>query len=439
MGGPSYHPYISILVVLDRSREENLILLQKKNMRGNLLAMNSKKSLTKVITPKGFLFSTTEAAIKRPGKKDLLLIYSPREAIISGMFTTNRVKAAPVKLDMQRIRTGKGQAIIVNSGNANACTGTQGMRDAREMTRLVAKGLNLGQETVYVCSTGVIGTPIPMERVKAKIPELMAGLGKSTPHDAAAAIMTTDTFPKVVTRRIKIGSKTGTIVGICKGAGMICPHMATMLCFIMTDLKIGKGALDKALNDAVENSFNRITIDGDMSTNDTVLIMANGMVGNEPIKRNTLSFRSFSSALADITYELGRLIVKDGEGATKLVEIVVRNARKQRDAENAASAIANSPLVKTALYGNDANWGRIMAAMGSSGIAIKETTTDIYFGKVRVVKNGISQGKDKEAANTIRGKELTITVDLHLGTSSSRILTCDLTEDYIRINAEYRT
>jgi glutamate N-acetyltransferase/amino-acid N-acetyltransferase len=243
----------------------------------------------------------------------------------------------------------------------------------------------------------------------------------------------------VVTRRIKIGNKTGTLVGICKGAGMICPNMATMLCFIMTDLRIAKGALDEALGKAVENSFNRITIDGDMSTNDTVLIMANGMVGNEPIKRNTLSFRSFSSALADITYELGRLIVKDGEGATKLVEIVVRNARKQRDAEKAASAIANSPLVKTALYGNDANWGRIMAAMGSSGIAIKETTTDIYFGKVRVVKNGISQGKDKEAANTIRGKELTITVDLHLGTSSSRILTCDLTEDYIRINAEYRT
>jgi glutamate N-acetyltransferase/amino-acid N-acetyltransferase len=278
-----------------------------------------------------------------------------------------------------------------------------------------------------------------MERVRTKIPELVAGLGKSTPQDAAAAIMTTDTFPKVVTRNLRIGSKTGTLMGICKGAGMICPHMATMLCFIMTDLKIGKIALDKALKDAVENSFNRITIDGDMSTNDTVLIMANGMVGNEPIHRDTTSFKRFSSALSDMAYELGRLIVRDGEGATKLVEIVVKNARKEGDAEKAAFAIANSPLVKTALYGNDANWGRIMAAIGSSGIDIKETSTDIYFGKVRVVKNGISQGKDREAATIIRGKELTVTVDLHLGTSSSRILTCDLTEDYIRINAEYRT
>jgi glutamate N-acetyltransferase/amino-acid N-acetyltransferase len=251
--------------------------------------------------------------------------------------------------------------------------------------------------------------------------------------------MTTDTFPKVVTKRIKIGNRTGTLLGICKGAGMICPHMATMLCFIMTDLRIDKSALDKALKVAVESSFNRITIDGDMSTNDTVLIMANGMAENEPIGRRTASFKKFSSALADICYALGRLIVKDGEGATKLVEIVVKNARTQGDAEKAASSIANSPLVKTALYGNDANWGRIMAAMGSSGIAIKEMTTDIYFGKVRVVRNGISQGKDREAARIIREKELTITVDLHLGTSSSRILTCDLSEEYIRINAEYRT
>ena len=401
--------------------------------------MKNKYSPTHRIPPEGFLLSTVEAAIKKPGRKDILLIYSQQEAIISGMFTTNKVKAAPVKLDMQRIRTGKGQAIIVNSGNANACTGTQGMRDALEMTGLVAKVLNLKQDKVYVCSTGVIGTPMPMERVRAKVPELVAGLGKSTPHDAAATIMTTDTFPKVVTRRLKVGSKTGTLVGICKGAGMICPHMATMLCVIMTDLKIGKSALDKALKDAVENSFNRITIDGDMSTNDTVLIMANGMAENEPINRNTASFRRFSSALSDITYELGRLIVKDGEGATKLVEVVVKNARKQWDAKKAALSIANSPLVKTALYGNDANWGRIMAAMGSSGIAIRETRTDIYFGKVRVVKNGISQGKDMEAARIIRGKEVTITVDLRLGSSSSRVLTCDLTEDYIRINAEYRT
>ena len=401
--------------------------------------MKSKESSPHVTLPKGFLLSTAEAAIKKPGRKDILLIYSAHEAIVSGMFTTNTVKAAPVKLDMQRIRKGKGRAIIANSGNANACTGKRGMRDALEMTRLVAKGLNLEQDTIYVCSTGVIGTPMPMERVKPGITDLVADLGKSSPHDAAEAIMTTDTFPKVVARRLRIGAKTGNLVGICKGAGMICPHMATMLCFIMTDLGINKGALDKALKDAVITSFNRITIDGDMSTNDTVLIMANGMAENEPIQRNTASFKSFSSALSHVTYELGRLIVKDGEGATKLVEIVVKNARTQRDAEKAATAIANSPLVKTALYGNDANWGRIMAAIGSSGITLKETTTDIYFGKVKVAKNGISQGRDREAAAIIREKELMITVDLHMGTSTSRVLTCDLTEDYIRINAEYRT
>jgi len=392
-----------------------------------------------VKSPGGFLFSTVDAAIKTPGRSDILLIYSQREATMSGMFTTNKVKAAPVKLDLKRIRTGKGQAIIVNSGNANACTGTRGMDDAVEMTRLISGGLRLGRDKVYVCSTGVIGTPMPMDRVRRKIPELIAGLGKSTPYEAATAIMTTDTFAKVVSRKIKVDGKSGTLLGICKGAGMICPHMATMLCFIMTDLKIGKRVLDKALKDAVVNSFNRITIDGDMSTNDSVLIMANGVAENEPIREETVSFRTFSGALSDVAYELGRLIVKDGEGATKLVEIVIKNAKNKGDSEKAAFAIANSPLVKTALYGNDANWGRIMAALGSSGIAITESKTDIYFGKVRVVRNGISQGKDRSATNAIRGNELSITVDLHLGPASSRVLTCDLTEDYIRINAEYRS
>jgi glutamate N-acetyltransferase/amino-acid N-acetyltransferase len=401
--------------------------------------MKRKIVLSDVIIPKGFLFSAVEAAIKKPGRKDLALIYSENETVMSGMFTTNNVKASPVKLDMKRIQSGKGQAIIVNSGNANACTGKQGMKDAVDMTELTAKGLKLRPSQVYVCSTGVIGTPMPMERIRAKIPELVAGLGKGTIRDAAAAIMTTDTFSKIVSKTVRAGKRTGTVTGICKGAGMICPHMATMLCFIMTDLSVERRALDGALSEAVENSFNKITIDGDMSTNDTVLIMANGLAGNEIIKNGSEAFRAFSSTLSGITYELSRLIVKDGEGATKLMEIEVRNAGNKKDAEKAAFAVANSLLVKTAIYGNDANWGRIMAALGHSGVTINEETTDIYFGKVRVVKNGISTEKDKEATDVLKDKEIRIIIDLRTGKASSKVLTCDLTEGYVRINAEYRT
>lgn len=401
--------------------------------------MKKKDTLTDVIFPKGFYFSAVEAAIKKPGRKDLALIYSEREAVMSGVFTTNRVKAAPVKLDIKRIKSGRGQAIVVNSGNANACSGKQGMKDAVEMTGLVGDKLKLGAGSVYVCSTGVIGTPMPMERIRAKVPRLIAGLGKGTLRDTAAAIMTTDTFPKIVSRKVKIGRTSGTVTGICKGAGMICPRMATMLCFIMTDLDIARAALDKALSDAVDTSFNKITIDGDMSTNDTVLMMANGLAGNDIIKSRSGSFHAFSSALSAVTGELSRLIVKDGEGATKLVEIEVRNAKNLGDAEKAAFAVAHSLLVKTAIYGNDANWGRIMAALGYSGVSIDEEKTDIYFGKVSVAKSGVSTGKDREASEVLMNREIRITIDLHLGKASSKVLTCDLTEAYVRINAEYRT
>ncbi len=390
-------------------------------------------------SPKGFHFSTVEAAIKKPGRKDLSLIYSEREAVMAGMFTANKIKAAPVRLDMKRIRSGKGRAIIANSGNANACTGEKGIKDAIRMTDLVAKGLKLSSKTVYACSTGVIGAPLPMERVLQKIPALVEGLGEHSIHDAASAIMTTDTFPKVVSKKLRIENKMVTIAGMCKGAGMICPNMATMLCFIVTDVKIGRPALNTALRSAVGKSFNQITIDGDMSTNDTVLIMANGMADNNEVKIYSAEFRTFESALSDVTLELSRLIVKDGEGATKLVEVEVRNARSRKDADRAAFAIANSLLVKTALYGNDANWGRIMAAIGYSGITVDENKTDIYFGRVKTVKGGLSTGKDKEAADVLKKKEVKLTVDLHLGKAASKVLTCDLTEGYVRINAEYRT
>ena len=389
--------------------------------------------------PKGFLFSAVEAAIKKPGRKDLALIYSETESNMAGAFTTNMVKAAPVCVDISKIQSGKGQAIIINSGNANACTGKKGMRDAMEMTRLVAQGLKLKTSRVYISSTGVIGSPLPMERIRTRMHDLRAGLGKFSIHDVAHAIMTTDTFPKVISRTVEMNGKTGTITGICKGAGMICPHMATMLCFLMTDIAVNQRTLDKALRDAVKRSFNRITVDGDMSTNDTVLIMANGMLGNPEITGKSKSYRVFHDVLSDVTYELSKLIARDGEGATKFIEIEVKGARSETDAEKAAFSVANSNLVKTALYGNDANWGRIMAALGYSGIGFAEEKTDIYIGKVNVVRRGLSNGKDEEANKVLKGKDIRIIIDLHLGRSSARVLTCDLTEEYIRVNATYRT
>jgi len=389
--------------------------------------------------PKGFLFSTVEAAIKKPGRKDLALIYSEAEANTAGMFTSNKVKAAPVKLDMKKIRSGRGQAIIVNSGNANACTGQKGLEDAVEMTRLVAHRLKMKSSLVYVCSTGVIGTPMPMDRITAKISGLMDNFGKSGIEDVAAAIMTTDTFPKIIRKKVRVGSKVGNIAGICKGAGMICPHMATMLCFIMTDISVNQQALNRALKDSVKKSFNRLTIDGDMSTNDTVLIMANGMIGNYELSERSEAYPAFKKSLDEITYGLSRLIALDGEGATKLVEIDLKGAKSEADAEKAAFAVANSNLVKTAIYGNDSNWGRIMAAIGYSGIDMKEEKVDIYFGRVKAVDKGLTTGRDIKAAKVLKGNHIKIVIDLHIGKASAKVLTCDMTEEYIKVNADYRT
>lgn len=390
--------------------------------------------------PKGFLFSVAEAAIKKPGRKDIALIYSAVEANIAGAFTANRVKAAPVKLAIEKISSGKGQAIIINSGNANACTGKKGMKDAAETALLVAGNLEIKPSLVYVCSTGVIGTPMPMERIRPVIANLPANLGKSNLDNVAAAIMTTDTFPKIVKRKVKIKNKTGTIAGICKGAGMICPNMATMLCFIITDIAVNKATLNRAIKDSVKKSFNRITIDGDMSTNDTTLVMANGMLGNHELKESSASYKIFKKTLDEITCELARLVVKDGEGATKLIEIEVKGAVNEKTAEKAAFAVANSSLVKTAIYGNDANWGRIMAALGYSGIDFFENKAAIQLGSIRVTEKGIGTGKDLEANKYLKNnKEIKILINLNSGKASAKVLTCDLTEEYVRVNADYRT
>jgi glutamate N-acetyltransferase/amino-acid N-acetyltransferase len=391
------------------------------------------------IVPKGFLFATAEASIKKPGRKDIAVIFSEVEANIAGAFTTNLVKAAPVKICMRRVRSGRGQAIVVNSGNANACTGKQGMKDAGEIVSALSKGVGIPSSRVYPCSTGVIGTPLPMERIRASMEALCEGLGHSSFEDVAKAIMTTDTFPKIIHKRVRIGSHAGTIAGICKGAGMIAPNMATMLCFLITDIAVERKTLVFLVKDAVKKSFNRITIDGDMSTNDTLLMMANGILGNSPIGRKSEFFGPLQEAVDEVACGLARLVAKDGEGATKLIEVVVKGAGNRRDAEKAAFSVANSSLVKTAVYGNDANWGRVMCALGYSGATFREEKTDIFFGPVRVVKGGLTNHKDAEAARVLREKEVTITVDFHSGRADARVLTCDFTEQYVRINAEYRT
>ena len=389
--------------------------------------------------PKGFIFSTAEAAIKRPGRKDIALIISEVEAGIAGAFTTNLVKAAPVKICMKKIKSGKGRVLVVNSGNANACTGTQGTKNANDVVAHISKQLGIKSSLIYPCSTGVIGTQLPMERIVPAILALAQNVGKTSLEDVALAIMTTDTFPKMITKKVKVGNTMGTISGICKGAGMIAPNMATMLCFILTDIAVEQKTLSKTLKNSVNKSFNRITIDGDMSTNDTVLMMANGALGNVPLTEKSEEFRSFQKALDDLAYELAALVVKDGEGATKLIEVNVKGSRSEAVATRAALSIANSSLVKTAIYGNDANWGRIMCALGYSGVSFREEKTDIFFNNIKVVKGGLANNKDREATETLKAKTIKITVDLNSGSASSKVLTCDLTEEYIRINAEYRS
>lgn len=387
------------------------------------------------ITVPGFKFSGISAKIKKTDKKDLALIFSENTAVISGVFTTNRIKAAPVKLNMRRIGSQKGQAIIINSGNANACTGNQGLKDAKEMADITAKELGISPELVYVASTGLIGKPLPMQKIRKAIPYAARKLSFHAIKDTASAIMTTDTFRKIASKKINIAGKTGIIAGIAKGAGMISPNMATMLAFIITDIAVQPKALDAALRKAVNKSFNRLTIDNDMSTNDTVLIMANGLLRNKPIGESSNIYSEFEAALSDITYSLSKMIAMDGEGATKVIEVVVKRTKTESDAEKIARAIANSLLVKTAVYGKSPNWGRIMAAIGYSGVAIKEQKISIYINNFKLVNKGIAT--DKAPKNLFSRKEITIAVDLGIGKKEAKMLTCDLSENYIKINAGY--
>lgn len=391
-----------------------------------------------IIVP-GFKFSGIKSGIKESGEPDLALIYSELPAVTAGVFTTNMVKAAPVKLALKKISSNKGQAVIINSGNANACTGKQGDKDAATVNNELAKQMQLPKELIYVSSTGIIGRPLPVDKIKESIPRLIEGLSTNSIKKAAAAIMTTDTFPKFVSKRIKIGNRTGTIAGIAKGAGMIRPDMATMLCYLFTDIAVDAKALDSALRKAVNRSLNRLTVDNETSTNDTAMLMSNGFLGNKPLTKRSPYYSKFEDALIEITYALSRMIAEDGEGATKIIEVIVKGARSESDAEKAAGAVANSMLVKTAVYGGDPNWGRVISAAGASGAKLVEERTDIFFNRVKLVSGGVGTGREKAAAALLGKKEITITIDLGAGKQSAKVLTCDLTEKYIEINAHYTT
>jgi len=390
---------------------------------------------------KGFRFSAVEAAIKKPGRKDLALIFSEAPASACAVFTVNAVKAAPVLLSMQHIKRGTAEAVIVNSGNANACTGEQGMIVARETVHLIAEGLGIPDEAVQISSTGVIGVPMPMKHIRDAIPSLIEGLSSGTLDDVAEAIMTTDTFPKMEAREAQAHDVSYMVAGIAKGSGMIMPNMATMLSFIISDAAVEPAFLEKAFRKAVGTSFNAITVDGDMSTNDTCLIMANGMAGNPPIQEGTPEAEIFEELLGDVLLSLAKQIARDGEGATKFVEVRVSGARNDDDARLAARAIANSNLVKTAFYGQDANWGRIFAAVGYSGAEIDQTRLSLSFNDVCMARNGVFAGGDAEQRGTevLRKREFTVSVDLGLGNGNATIYTSDLSHGYVSINADYRT
>jgi glutamate N-acetyltransferase / amino-acid N-acetyltransferase len=437
------------------------------------MKMQFKEISGSIVAPKGFLASGVFCDIKKLGtgkgsnkglKRDLALIVSEVPATVAGMFTTNQVCAAPVKVCIERVKKGVAQAIVVNSGNANACTATQGLQDAREMTALVGKHLHMPAGHILVGSTGRIGVTMPMANVRNGISEavtLLDDSSESATH-AAEAIMTSDTRPKQIAVEFKLGGKTVRIGGICKGAGMIQPGMsatgkrpaalplqrydvstlhATMLCFITTDAAVDAKILQTALQEAVAQSFNRITVDGDMSTNDTVLILANGLAGNEKFKVQSSKFKVFQVALNHVCLKLAKMIVRDGEGVHRIVTVRVNGAKTVQDADAAVRAVANSALVKTSWHGGDPNWGRIICALGYSPPKVVEEKVDIGYsvvGSKKILwslKRGQPTGaRFKELCAAVRLGEFDLHIHLNLGRAGATIYAADLTEEYVDFN-----
>lgn len=406
------------------------------------------KSITGGVTAaKGFLAAAAAAEIKYKGRTDMAMIYSEAPCVAAGTFTTNVVKAAPVKWDQDVVYNhAHAQAVICNSGIANACTGAEGYGYCKETADAAAEILGISPDSVLVASTGVIGMQVPIDRIKNGVkmmaPVLSGTLEAGT--EAAKAIMTTDTVKKEVAVQVEIGGRTVTVGGMCKGSGMIHPNMCTMLGFVTTDVNISKEMLQEALSEDVKDTYNMVSVDGDTSTNDTVLLLANGMAGNPEITEKNEDFETFRKALNFVNTTLAKKIAGDGEGATALFEVKVIGAESKEQAVTLSKSVVTSSLTKAAIYGHDANWGRILCAMGYSGAQFDPEKVDLYFesraGKIKIIENGVSTGYSEEEATKILSEdEVTAIADVKMGDCSATAWGCDLTYDYVKINADYRS
>ncbi|MFC1847197.1 bifunctional glutamate N-acetyltransferase/amino-acid acetyltransferase ArgJ [Chloroflexota bacterium] len=393
-----------------------------------------------VTSPQGFVAGATCAGIKKKTEHslDLGLLFSEAPCVTTALFTTNQIKSAPVVLCQERVRKGRAVAIVVNSDCANASTGEQGLADAAEMASLAANYVGVPAEDVLVAGTGVIGQPLPMKLIKDGINQVV--LSKDGGHELAKAIMTTDTVPKETAVTVRVGDNAFTIGGVAKGSGMIHPDMATMLCFLTTDAALDLDFLKSALLKAVNVSLNMISVDGDTSPSDTVIIMANGLAGNEPISADSRQAAAFQQALEQVCIYLAKALAGDGEGATKLIEITVHGAMSDAEARLAARTIVSSPLVKTAVYGADPNWGRIIVAAGRSGAELVESKIDLAIGDINVVKAGKPLPfNEQSVVQVLKQDEVPIRLNLNLGTASATAWGCDLSEKYVIINSQYMT
>ena len=400
-----------------------------------------------ITAAKGFYAASAAAGIKYQNRQDMALIYSESPCVSAGTFTTNLVKAAPVKWDKNQVTSGaSAHAVVVNAGIANACTGAEGMEYCKETAKAAANALHIPADSVLVASTGVIGMQLPIDRiangVKAMAPKLAGS--REAGLEAAKAIMTTDTEKKEAAVEIEIGGKTVTVGGMCKGSGMIHPNMCTMLGFITSDVDISKELLQEALSEDIKDTYNMVSVDGDTSTNDTVLLLANGQAGNPKITEKNADYEEFKKALNYVNTTLAKKIAGDGEGATALFEVKVIGAATKAEAVTLSKSVVTSSLTKAAIYGHDANWGRILCALGYSGVQFDPEKVDLYFeskaGKIKIIENGVSTGYSEEEATKILSEEaVTAIADMKMGDASATAWGCDLTYDYIKINADYRS
>lgn len=399
-----------------------------------------KKDTQGVTFAKGFTAAGVKAGIKKSGNLDVAVIYTKTQAVVAGTFTQNKVAAAPVYVSKEVVATGTAHAIVANAGCANACTGQQGLDDAHKMAQIAADELGVNADDVIVGSTGVIGVNLPMDKLEAGIKDAVANLSADGSDNAGRAIITTDTHSKSVTCEFELSGKTVRMGAIAKGSGMIRPNMATMLCYITTDIAIDQALLQKAVSGCVEKSFNMISVDGDMSTNDMVIVLANGEANNAKITEENADYQIFFDKLMMLCTELAKQIAADGEGASKFLTINVKGAKSFADAKTVGMAIANSPLVKTAFFGEDPNWGRVICAVGYSGADMVPEKTVVKFGGITIFANGTGVTYDEKAlAHVMKEKDIIIDIELNMGQEDATVWSCDLSYEYVKINGEYHT